>query len=46
VIILIAAMADLVDGTTRYQGVDKQSAGYKLLASMGWSEGEGLVRPS
>ncbi|KXZ53675.1 hypothetical protein GPECTOR_6g592 [Gonium pectorale] len=25
-----------------FQGVDKQSAGYKLLASMGWKEGEGL----
>lgn len=27
---------------TRYQGVDKQSSGYKLLAAMGWKEGEGL----
>ena len=27
-----------------FQGVDKESAGYKLLASMGWKEGEGLVR--
>jgi Pin2-interacting protein X1 len=26
----------------RYQGVQKESAGYKLLASMGWKEGEGL----
>ena len=26
----------------RYQGVDKQSAGYRLMASMGWQEGEGL----
>lgn len=26
----------------RYQGVDKQSSGYKLLAAMGWKEGEGL----
>ncbi|KDD74979.1 hypothetical protein H632_c948p0 [Helicosporidium sp. ATCC 50920] len=25
-----------------YQGVDKASAGYKLLASMGWKEGDGL----
>lgn len=25
-----------------YQGVQKESAGYKLLASMGWKEGEGL----
>lgn len=28
---------------TLYQGVDKASAGYKLLASMGWKEGDGLV---
>lgn len=27
---------------TRYQGVDKRSSGYKLLAAMGWKEGEGL----
>lgn len=27
---------------TRYQGVQKDSAGYKLLKSMGWKEGEGL----
>ena len=27
---------------TRFQGVDKQSSGYKLLAAMGWKEGEGL----
>lgn len=27
---------------TRYQGVQKESAGYKLLKSMGWKEGEGL----
>jgi len=26
----------------RYQGVQKESAGYRLLASMGWKEGEGL----
>jgi Pin2-interacting protein X1 len=26
----------------RFQGVQKESAGYKLLASMGWKEGEGL----
>lgn len=26
----------------RYQGVHKESAGYKLLSSMGWKEGEGL----
>ena len=28
--------------TTHYQGVQKDSAGFKLLKSMGWSEGEGL----
>ena len=27
---------------THYQGVQKDSAGFKLLKSMGWSEGEGL----
>lgn len=27
----------------RYQGVQKHSSGFKLLASMGWKEGEGLV---
>lgn len=26
----------------RYQGVQKESAGYRLLRSMGWQEGEGL----
>jgi hypothetical protein len=26
----------------RFQGVQKESAGYRLLASMGWREGEGL----
>lgn len=26
----------------RYQGVQKESAGYKLLTAMGWKEGEGL----
>ena len=30
----------------RYQGVEKHSSGFKLLASMGWKEGEGLVRYS
>lgn len=28
----------------KYQGVDKESSGYKLLAAMGWQEGNGLVR--
>ena len=28
----------------KYQGVDKESSGYKLLAAMGWQEGSGLVR--
>ena len=27
----------------KYQGVDKESSGYKLLAAMGWQEGNGLV---
>ena len=26
----------------RYQGVQKESAGYKLMQAMGWKEGEGL----
>jgi hypothetical protein len=26
-----------------FQGVDKSSFGYKLLAKTGWKEGEGLV---
>ncbi|EFN54351.1 hypothetical protein CHLNCDRAFT_135612 [Chlorella variabilis] len=26
----------------RYQGVQKESAGYRLLSAMGWREGEGL----
>ena len=30
--------------TARYQGVEKHSSGFKLLAAMGWKEGEGLVR--
>ncbi len=35
-------MAAATAPVTRYQGVDKQSSGYKLLAAMGWKEGEGL----
>ncbi|KAK2078469.1 hypothetical protein QBZ16_003309 [Prototheca wickerhamii] len=35
-------MAAAVSSVQRYQGVQKESAGYKLLASMGWKEGEGL----
>ncbi len=27
----------------RYQGVEKHSSGFKLMAAMGWKEGEGLV---
>lgn len=26
----------------RYQGIQKESAGYKLMSAMGWKEGEGL----
>ena len=29
---------------TKYQGVHKESTGYKMLAALGWKEGEGLVR--
>jgi hypothetical protein len=28
---------------SRFQGVHKQSTGYKMLAALGWKEGEGLV---
>lgn len=28
----------------RYQGIDRESYAYKMLASMGWQEGDGLVR--
>lgn len=41
-----AAAAALLPATAlpnMYQGVQKESAGYKLLASMGWREGDGLV---
>jgi hypothetical protein len=31
-------------GPALYNGVDKGSTAYKLLASMGWKEGDGLVR--
>lgn len=27
------------------QGVERSSVGYKMLRQMGWSEGDGLVRP-
>jgi hypothetical protein len=37
-------MAAPGEGHVLYQGVHKDSAGYKLLKSMGWQEGEGLVR--
>ncbi|GLC53435.1 hypothetical protein PLESTB_000744800 [Pleodorina starrii] len=38
----MTAMASPVVPTPLFQGVDKNSAGYKLLSSMGWKEGEGL----
>ena len=31
---------------SRFQGVHKESTGYKMLAALGWREGEGLVRRS
>jgi G-patch domain len=31
-------------GRDVYQGIEKSSAAYKMLASMGWQEGDGLVR--
>ena len=36
----------IIEKDERYQGVAKHSSGFKLLASMGWKEGEGLVRCS
>jgi hypothetical protein len=27
-----------------YQGVDKASFGYRFLSTLGWKEGQGLVR--
>jgi G-patch domain len=27
-----------------YQGIERDSMAYRLLASMGWREGDGLVR--
>lgn len=36
-------MRALTKDDERYQGVEKHSSGFKLLASMGWKEGEGLV---
>jgi len=35
-------MAAIEAQIQRYQGVQKESAGYKLMAAMGWKEGEGL----
>ncbi|KAG7669838.1 hypothetical protein Ndes2437B_g06027 [Nannochloris sp. 'desiccata'] len=35
-------MAAIEAQKQRYQGVQKESAGYKLMAAMGWKEGEGL----
>lgn len=37
-------MEDPLLGPKLYQGVSKKSAGYKLMSTMGWKEGEGLVR--
>ena len=34
----------VMSGATRFQGVEKGSTAYKLLAKMGWEEGKGLVR--
>lgn len=31
-------------GPARFQGIDRQSNAYRLLSTMGWKEGEGLVR--
>lgn len=41
----MSSHTDLSDARFRdmYQGIEKDSTAYKLLASMGWKEGEGLV---
>ncbi|GLI67156.1 hypothetical protein VaNZ11_011369 [Volvox africanus] len=38
----MTAMAKPLMSAPFFQGVDKSSAGYRLLSSMGWKEGEGL----
>ncbi|GIL53485.1 hypothetical protein Vafri_9078 [Volvox africanus] len=38
----MTAMAKPLMSVPLFQGVDKNSAGYRLLSSMGWKEGEGL----
>lgn len=34
---------DADGASSRFQGVDKSSTAYRLLSSMGWEEGQGLV---
>eukprot|EP01023_Acetabularia_acetabulum_P066816 TRINITY_DN9077_c0_g1_i6.p1 TRINITY_DN9077_c0_g1~~TRINITY_DN9077_c0_g1_i6.p1 ORF type:complete len:510 (+),score=100.19 TRINITY_DN9077_c0_g1_i6:69-1598(+) len=36
------ASVNIMSGVSRYQGVDKEGAGYKLLTALGWKEGDGL----
>lgn len=35
-------MAAMEPPKQRYQGIQKESAGYRLMSAMGWKEGEGL----
>ena len=43
VIALVACVAPFAAMASRFQGVHKESTGYKMLAALGWREGEGLV---
>jgi len=46
VIVQVACVTPFAAMASRFQGVHKESTGYKMLAALGWREGEGLVRRS